>query len=180
MASMTVLPICPCLYRGVLWVWCHYMTSLREKCAKLHHLPLVSFINLLFWLTVIGWERSHDPIQKPLQFSTGLSSSGGIIWLKQGYSLSFSELFICKKTWVSYVLLKWHCKGVNYPNNRGARVYLSWTTPLETWIMLARNTGCLLFILFGSSWIDCLNPIYIFWPLPYGNYGKSTCIVKYL
>ena len=98
------------------------MTSLREKkCAKLHHLPLVSLINLLFWLTVIGWERSHDLIQKPLQFSTGLSSSGGIIWLKQGYPLLFSKLFICEKTWVSYVLLKWHCKGVNCPKNRGAR-----------------------------------------------------------
>ena len=59
---------------------------------------------LLFWLTVIGQERSQDLIQKPLQFSTGLSSSGGIIWLLQGYSLLFSELFMCNRTWVSYVL----------------------------------------------------------------------------
>ena len=22
---------------------------------------------------------------------------------------------------MSYILLKWHCKGVNYPQNRGAR-----------------------------------------------------------
>ena len=122
MASMTVLPICPCFYRGLFMVWCHYMTSLREmKSAKLHLLPLVSFINLLFWLTVIGWEGSHDLIQKPLQFSIGLSSSGGIIWLKQGYSLWFSELFIYKKTWVSSVLWKWHCKGGELPKNRGAR-----------------------------------------------------------
>ena len=28
-------------------------------------------------------------------------------------------------------------------------VYHSWTTPLETWIILAKNAGCLLFILFG-------------------------------
>ena len=181
MASMTVLPICPCLYRGLLWVWCHYMTPLREKkCAKLHHLPLVSLINLLFWLTVIGQERSHNLIQKPFQFLTGLSSSGGIIWLKHGYSLWFSELFIYKKTWVSYVLLKWHCRGWITPKIGVLGVYLSWTTPLETWIIFARNAGCLLFILFGSSWIDCLNPIYIFWPLPYGNYGKSTSVVKYL
>ena len=30
-------------------------------------------------------------------------------------------------------------------------MYLSWTTPLETWIILARNAGCLYFILFGSK-----------------------------
>ena len=62
---------------------------------------------LLFWLTVIGQERSQDLIQKPLQFSTGLSSLGGIIWLKQGYPLLFSELFICNRTWVSLCIKKY-------------------------------------------------------------------------
>ena len=59
-------------------------------------------------------------------------------------------------------------------------VYHSWTTPLETWIILAKNAGCLLFILFSSSWIDCLNPIlyfYLFWPLPYSNCRQSTSVL---
>ena len=30
-------------------------------------------------------------------------------------------------------------------------VYHSWTTPLETWIILAKNAGCLLFILFTEE-----------------------------
>ena len=125
MASMTVLPICPCLYRGLLMVWCHYMTSLREKkSAKLHLLPLVGFINLLFWLTVIGQERSHDLIQKPLQFSTGLSSSGGIIWLKQGYSLWFSELLYVRRPECLLYYKNGNARGVNYPKIGVLGVYL--------------------------------------------------------
>ena len=31
MVSLTVLPNCPCFYRWCLWVWCHCMTSFREK-----------------------------------------------------------------------------------------------------------------------------------------------------
>ena len=112
MASMTVLPICPCLHRGFLWVWCHCMTAFRQKeVCRIAPLPigLFYFPKWVTWLCccfdwLIGQERSHDLIQKPLQFSTGLSSSGGIIWLKQGYSLLFSELFMCNRTWVSYVL----------------------------------------------------------------------------
>ena len=114
MASMTVLPICPCLYRGFLWVWCHYGIIQGERgvqiCttsyqsvsfAQMSHMTL-----LLFWLTVIGQQSSQ---------------------------------------------------------------YRSWTTLLETWIILAKNAGCLLFILFSSSWIDCLNPIVIF-----GHYHMVT------
>ena len=71
-------------------------------------------------------------------------------------------------------------RGINYSKIRGAREYHSWTTPLETWIILAKNVGHLILILFSSSRIDCLNPIFIFWPLPYGNYRKSTSIVKHL
>ena len=86
MVSMTVLPICPFLYRVFLWVWCHCVRSFKEKeLYRIAQLPIGQFFypaeshDLLFWLTVIGQERSHDLIQKPLQFSTGLSSSGGII-----------------------------------------------------------------------------------------------------
>ena len=39
---------------------------------------LTSPHDLLFCLTLIGQSRSHDLIKLPLQFSTGLSSSGGI------------------------------------------------------------------------------------------------------
>ena len=37
---------------------------------------------LLFCLTLTGQYRSHNLIKLPLQFSTKLSSSGGIIFLK--------------------------------------------------------------------------------------------------
>ena len=176
MASMTGLPICPCLYRGFLWVWCHYDIIKGDRgvhnCTTSYwsvSFTQMSHMTMLFWLTVTSQERSHDLIQKPLQFSTGLSSSGGIIWLIQGYSLLFSKLFMCNRTWVSYVLWKWHCKGWITPKIGVLGVYHSWTTPLETWIILAKNADCLLFKLFGSSWIDCLNPIIIF-----GHYHMVT------
>ena len=62
------------------------MTSFREKVlCKTAQLPtgqilftLVSHMTLLFCLTLIGQSRSHDLIKLPLQFSTELSSSGGI------------------------------------------------------------------------------------------------------
>ena len=58
----------------------------RKYCAKLHSFLLVSCVypveshdQLLFRKTMIGQCRSYDLIQVPLQFSTGMSSSGGII-----------------------------------------------------------------------------------------------------
>ena len=60
-------------------LWCH---SGRKKCAKLHHFLFVSFIypneshDFVIVLIDCDWSRrSHDLIQKPLQFSTGVSSS---------------------------------------------------------------------------------------------------------
>ena len=44
--------------------------------------PVESHDWLLFCLTLIGPNRSHDLINLPLQFSTQLSSSGGINFLK--------------------------------------------------------------------------------------------------
>ena len=58
----------------------------RKKCAKLHHFLLVSVIypnkshDFVIVLIDCDWSRrSHDRIQKPLQFSTKVSSSGGFI-----------------------------------------------------------------------------------------------------
>ena len=93
-------------------VWCHYMTSLREKkSAKLHLLPLVSFINLLFWLTVIGQERSYDLIQKPLQFSTSTFNTVCVLYyyyychLKNISSYNSTDLkrAISKESWTMTV-----------------------------------------------------------------------------
>ena len=45
MVSLTVLPNCPCLYRWFLWVWCHCMTSFREKVlCKIAQLPIGQFL----------------------------------------------------------------------------------------------------------------------------------------
>ena len=44
--------------------------------------PVESHDWLLFFLNLIGPNGSHDLIQLPLQFSTQLSSSGGINLLK--------------------------------------------------------------------------------------------------
>ena len=49
--------------------------------------PVESHDWLLFCLTLIGPIRSHDLINLPLQFSTQLSSSGGINFLKIKISL---------------------------------------------------------------------------------------------
>ena len=51
--------------------------------------------------------------------------------------------------------------GVNYPKIMGAREYHLWKISHKTWIILVTNAGCLLFILFSSSWINYLNPIYL-------------------
>ena len=59
---------------GMMSLWHH---SGRKKCAKLHHFLLVSFIypneshDFVIVLIDCDWSRrSHDQIQKPLQFST--------------------------------------------------------------------------------------------------------------
>ena len=69
MAFMTALPICPCLYRGFLWVWCHYDIIKGER--GVHNCTTsywsVSFTQmshmtmLLFWLTVIGSRKVTWP-----------------------------------------------------------------------------------------------------------------------
>ena len=44
MVSVSVLPNCPCFYREFLWVWCHCMTSFREKVlCKIAQLPIGQF-----------------------------------------------------------------------------------------------------------------------------------------
>ena len=63
------------------------MTSFREKeVCRIAPLPIGQFYFLneshdfVVVLIDCDWSRkSHDLIQKPLQFSTGLSSSGGIV-----------------------------------------------------------------------------------------------------
>ena len=85
--SMTVPPNCPCLYRVSMSMMSFddFITG-RKCCAKLHCFLLVSCVYpvkshewLLFWETLIGQCRSYDLIQVPLQFSTGMSSSGGFL-----------------------------------------------------------------------------------------------------
>ena len=44
-ASMTVHPICPCLYSEFLWLWCHNITSYREKDVyKIAQLPIGQYL----------------------------------------------------------------------------------------------------------------------------------------
>ena len=91
--SMAVIPNFPCFYRGVLRVWCHLWPNQgRSTCAKLPGFWLVSLYLLcgshdhcLFWMTLIDQFWSYDQNNVPWQFSTELSSSGGIF---------------CKKTWL--------------------------------------------------------------------------------
>ena len=61
------------------------MSIILDLTATFFAFVLVSFIYpgeshdwLLFCLTLIGQSRSHHLIKLPLQFSTELSSSGGI------------------------------------------------------------------------------------------------------
>ena len=89
--SMTVIPNCLCFYREILGVWCHLWPHQgRSTCAKLPgfwlvslYLPcLVGHMITLFWMTLIGQWWSYDQNKLPWQFSTELSSSGGILCVK--------------------------------------------------------------------------------------------------
>ena len=104
-------------------VWPH----LGRKCAKLHCFLLVSCVYpgeshdwLLFCLTLIG-QLGHMLFKLPLQFSTKLSSSGGIIFLKTRVFFDISVWFLFHRIWRSYFTWKWQCKGVNYLKIRDAR-----------------------------------------------------------
>ena len=94
---------------------------------------------------------SHDLLKLPLQFSTKLSSSGGVIFLKKEYSL----ILVCDFCSIGYEGPIFHkngsTRGVNYLKIRGARGVPFMDNTLETWIILAKNAGCLLYILFSSS-----------------------------
>ena len=50
------------------------------------------------------------------------------------------------RKWKSYFHKIGNVKGVNYPTIRDARGYYSGRTPPKTWIILAKNAGCLLYI----------------------------------
>ena len=98
--SMTVIPNFPCFYRWVLWVWCHLWPHQgRSTCAKLPgfwlvslYLPCGSHDHCLFWMTLIGQSWSYHQNKAPWQFSTVLSSSGGIF---------------CKKSWLFFMKIVW-------------------------------------------------------------------------
>ena len=105
------------------------MTSFREKVlCKIAHLSLVSFIYpgkshdwLLFYLTLICQSRSHDFFKWPLQFSTGLSSSGSINYLKTRLFFGISVQFFFYRIWNPIFHKIGNARGMDYTKIRGAR-----------------------------------------------------------
>ena len=129
MASMTVLPICPCLYRGFLWVWCHYDIIQGERnvqnCTtsywsvsftQMSHMTL-----LLFWLTVIGQEghmtkfKSHCSLQLKCPHQVVLFD-----WYK-GIPYYLIKCLCVKGLKCPLYYKNGIARGVNYHKNRGAR-----------------------------------------------------------
>ena len=69
----------------------------------------------------------------------------------QEYSLIFVHDF-CSMGYEGPIFYKiGSARGVNYLKIRGVGEYHSWKTPLETWIILAKNASCLWFMLFGYT-----------------------------
>ena len=92
---------------------------------------------------MIGLNRSHDPIHLPLQFSTQLSSSGGIILSKnQGYSLIkvFNYYFVGSQYPIFHKI--GNARWVNHLNIRGARGITIHGKLPRNWIILAQNIRC--------------------------------------
>ena len=52
---------------------------------------------------------------------------------------------------MSYFSENWQCKGVDNFKIRGAGGVQFMENNPQDWIILAKNAGCLLFMLFGSS-----------------------------
>ena len=107
--SITVLPNLPCLYREFLCVWCHFMISYRERAAyKIAQPPFGQFClpcwvrcQLFILNDLIGPNEVTWPNSFAMQFSTSLSSSGGIIFKKKRvflYKIIFNYFWI----WMSY------------------------------------------------------------------------------
>ena len=98
--SLTFIPNCPCFYRWSVWVWCHAMTSSREKVMCKIALLLIGHFSFPKWVTwplfVLAdsdWSKLVTwPKQIAMQFSTWLSSSGGIVYLKK-------RIFFYKIVW---------------------------------------------------------------------------------
>ena len=101
-----------CLYRKCPMLWCHlWPHQVRSTCAKLQGFWLVrlccpcgSHDHCLFSLTLIGLGRSYDLNKKPLQFSTWLSSSGGIFFKRMWLFLLGLIWNLIEGTWVPYVI----------------------------------------------------------------------------
>ena len=135
-------------------------------CAKLHCFLLVSSVYtveshdlLLFWWTLIGQCRSYDLIQLPLQFSTQMSSSGGINCIKSRLFFDIIVLFLFLGSGCPNFCKNGSARGVHYQELGVLRGVLFMGSSPETRIILVKNAGCLLFILYGSSWICYLNPV---------------------
>ena len=81
------------------------------------------------------------------------------LWRKQGYSLIRVFDNIHMGSYCPFVIKFGNMRGVNSPKFGGTRGVPFMDNNPWDWIILAMNAGCLLFILFSSSWIDCLNPL---------------------
>ena len=111
--------------------------------------PVGSHDWLLFCLTLIGPIGSHDLINLPLQVSTQSSSSGGNNFLKIKIILWKMCLIIVLQDLSVPFSKNWQCKGVDHLKIRGARgVPFMKNTPRDR-VILTKNAGCLLFMLFG-------------------------------
>ena len=157
MASVTVLPICPCLYRGFLWVWCHYDIIQGERnvqnCTtsywsvsftQMSHMTL-----LLFWLTVIGQEGHMTKFKSHCSFHLKCPHHVVLFdWYKGIPCYLISYLCVkglkCPLYYKNGIARGWITTKIGVLG-----VYHSWTTSLETWIILAKNAAWLLFILFS-------------------------------
>ena len=159
---LIVLAFIEHFYRYDVIVWPHN----REKVlCKIALLPIGQYCLpcSVIWLVVVlkdfGLCRSYDLIQVPLQFSTGMSSSGGINCINQDYSLILLFNFSFLGSGCPNFCKKGSTRGVNYPKFGVLRVVPFMGSSPGTRIILVKNADCLLFILFGSPWICYFNPV---------------------
>ena len=149
----------------VIW-WLHNRGKILCKIAQLPIgqlcLPCESHMtNCYFERHMICQCRSYDLIQVPLQFSTGMSSSGGFILYIIKNILWYYCLFVIVWDVDVPIFVKMALQGGFYYPKWGVLkgVPFMGCSPW-TWIILVADAGCLLFIFFSSSWIWYFNPLY--------------------
>ena len=144
---MTVIPNCPCFYREILRVWCCLWPHQgRSTCAKLPgfwlvslYLPCGSHDHCSFWMTLIGQWWSYDQNKLPWQYSTELSSSGGILWGKNMIILVYGCFSFCLLICRSNILFN---RTNIFRDKTSFRQFLTWFLPglKKMLILIISNT----------------------------------------